>query len=162
METFYRIVSLLGGLALFLYGMRTMGDGLKSISGGAMKAVLAKVTNRPVTGFLLGVLVTCMIQSSTATIVLTVGLVGAGFLTFRQSTSIVLGANVGTAITAQIIRLMDLNAGSSSILYFFKSDNLAPVALIIGMVLCAFLFAAVFAAVLIILIILGRKKGGNK
>lgn len=139
MDMFYRIISLLGGLALFLYGMRTMGDGLKSISGGAMKAVLAKVTNRPVTGFLLGTLVTCMIQSSTATIVLTVGLVGAGFLTFRQSTSIVLGANVGTAITAQIIRLMDINAGSGSILYFFKSDNLAPVALIIGIVLIMFI-----------------------
>ena len=139
MDMFYRIISLLGGLALFLYGMRTMGDGLKSSSGGAMKAALAKVTNRPVTGFLLGMLVTCMIQSSTATIVLTVGLVGAGFLTFRQSTSIVLGANVGTAITAQIIRLMDLNAGSGSILYFFKSDNLAPVALIIGIVLIMFI-----------------------
>ena len=138
MEMFYRIISLLGGLALFLYGMRTMGDGLKSSSGGAMKAALAKVTNRSVTGFLLGMLVTCMIQSSTATIVLTVGLVGAGFLTFRQSTSIVLGANVGTAITAQIIRLMDLDAGSGSILYFFKSDNLAPVALIIGISLIMF------------------------
>ena len=138
MDMFYRIISLLGGLALFLYGMRIMGDGLKSSSGGAMKAALAKVTNRPVTGFLLGMLVTCMIQSSTATIVLTVGLVGAGFLTFRQSTSIVLGANVGTAITAQIIRLMDLNAGSGSVLYFFKSDNLAPLALIIGIVLIMF------------------------
>jgi len=139
MESFYRIVSLLGGLALFLYGMRIMGDGLKGSSGGALRAALARVTNRTVTSFLLGLLVTCMIQSSTATIVLTVGLVGAGFLTFRQSVGIVLGANVGTAITAQIIRLMDLNAGSSSILYFFKSDNLAPMALVIGIILIMFL-----------------------
>ncbi len=138
MDIFYRIVSLLGGLALFLYGMRIMGDGLKSTSGGAMKAALARVTNRPVMGFLLGLLVTCMIQSSTATIVLTVGLVGAGFLTFRQSIGIVLGANVGTAITAQIIRLMDVQAGAGSFLYFFKSDNLAPFALVIGMVLIMF------------------------
>lgn len=138
MEVFYRIISLLGGLALFLYGMRIMGDGLKSSSGGAMKAALARVTNRPVMGFLLGMLVTCMIQSSTATIVLTVGLVGAGFLTFRQSIGIVLGANVGTAITAQIIRLMDVQAGAGSILYFFKSDNLAPFALVIGIVLIMF------------------------
>ncbi|MBQ6622726.1 MAG: Na/Pi cotransporter family protein [Mogibacterium sp.] len=138
MEVFYRIVSLLGGLALFLYGMRIMGDGLKSSSGGAMKAALEKVTNTPVMAFLLGVLVTCMIQSSTATIVLTVGLVGAGFLTFRQSIGIVLGANVGTAITAQIIRLMDVQAGSESILYFFKSDNLAPLALTIGIILIMF------------------------
>ncbi len=115
-----------------------MGDGLKSSSGGAMKAVLAKVTNKPVMSFILGVLVTCMIQSSTATIVLTVGLVGAGFLTFRQSVGIVLGANVGTAITAQIIRLMDVQAGETSILYFFKSDNLAPFALLLGMILIMF------------------------
>ena len=138
MDVFYRIISLAGGLALFLYGMRVMGDGLKSSSGGAMKAALAKVTNRKVMAFILGVIVTCMIQSSTATIVLTVGLVGAGFLTFRQSIGIVLGANVGTAITAQIIRLMDLDAGSSSILYFFKSDNLAPLALTIGIILIMF------------------------
>ena len=138
MALFYRIISLLGGLALFLYGMRTMGEGLKSSSGGALRAVLAKVTGNPLRGFLLGTLVTCMIQSSTATIVLTVGLVGAGFLGFRQSVSIVLGANVGTAITAQIIRLMDLDAGTGSLLYFFKSDNLAPMALLAGIVLLMF------------------------
>ena len=132
MAVFYHIIALLGGLAMFLYGMRVMGDGLKSNSGGTMKAALAKVTNKPWLAFLLGVFVTCVIQSSTATIVLTVGLVGAGFLTFRQSVGIVLGANVGTAITAQIIRLMDVGSAEDSILYFFKADNLAPVALIIG------------------------------
>ena len=139
MSMFYRIVSLLGGLALFLYGMRIMGDGLKSSSGGALKSVLASVTDKPVKGFILGLIVTCMIQSSTATIVLTVGLVGAGFLKFSQSAGIVLGANVGTAITAQIIRLMDVEAGESSLLYFFKSDNLAPMALIIGIILIMFI-----------------------
>lgn len=132
MAIFYHIVALLGGLAMFLYGMRVMGDGLKSNSGGAMKAALAKVTNKPILGFLLGMFVTCVIQSSTATIVLTVGLVGAGFLTFRQSVGIVMGANVGTAITAQIIRLMDVQSAENSIMYFFKADNLAPLALIIG------------------------------
>ena len=138
MDIFYRIISLLGGLSLFLYGMRIMGDGLKSGSGGAMRVALEKVTGNRFIGFLFGLLVTCAIQSSTATIVLTVGLVGAGYLSFRQSIGIVLGANVGTAITAQIIRLMDLNAGSGSILYFFKSDNLAPLALVIGLVLIMF------------------------
>ncbi len=138
MDLFYKLIAMLGGLAMFLYGMRIMGDGLKSCSGSAMKAALAKVTSRPALGFLLGMLVTCMIQSSTATIVLTVGLVGAGFLTFRQSIGIVLGANVGTAITAQIIRLMDVQAGSTSILYLFNAENLAPIALIIGIVLIMF------------------------
>ena len=135
MAVFYHIVALLGGLAMFLYGMRVMGDGLKSNSGGAMKTALEKLTSKPFLGFLLGMLVTCVIQSSTATIVLTVGLVGAGFLTFRQSIGVVLGANVGTAITAQIIRLMDVQSGEDSIMYFFKADNLAPMALIIGIVL---------------------------
>ncbi len=139
MEVFYKIIALFGGLAMFLYGMRIMGNGLKNMSGNAMRNALAKVTNKPVIAFLLGVIVTCVIQSSTATIVLTVGFVGAGFLTFEQSIGVVLGANVGTAITAQIIRLMDLNASSSSILYFFKSDNLAPFALIIGIVLIMFI-----------------------
>ena len=135
MAVFYHIVALLGGLAMFLYGMRVMGDGLKANSGGTMKAALSKVTSKPFLGFLLGMLVTCIIQSSTATIVLCVGLVGAGFLTFRQSVGIVMGANVGTAITAQVIRLMDLESAEDSIMYFFKADNLAPMALIIGMVL---------------------------
>ena len=139
MQIFYNIIALLGGLSMFLYGMQIMGDGLKSISGNAMKSALAKVTGNPALGFLLGVVVTCIIQSSTATIVLTVGLVGAGFLSFRQSVGVVLGANVGTAITAQIIRLMDVEAGSTSILYFFKADNLAPMALIIGIVLIMFI-----------------------
>ncbi len=123
---------------MFLYGMQVMGDGLKNSSGSAMKNALAKVTNKPYMGFIFGMLVACIIQSSTATIVITVGLVGAGFMTFHQSIGIVLGANVGTAITAQIIRLMDVSSGEDSLLYFFKADNLAPLALIIGIVMIMF------------------------
>ena len=139
MNIFYNAIAFLGGLSMFLYGMRVMGDGLKSSSGGAMKNALARVINKPFMGFLLGMLVACIIQSSTATIVITVGLVGAGFLTFHQSVGIVLGANVGTAITAQIIRLMDVSSGMDSPLYFFKADNLAPLALVIGIVCIMFL-----------------------
>ena len=138
MAIFYKVIAFLGGLAMFLYGMQIMGDGLKSASGSAMKNALAKVTNKPYLGFIFGMLVACIIQSSTATIVITVGLVGAGLLTFHQSIGIVLGANVGTAITAQIIRLMDVSSGTDSPLYFFKADNLAPLALIIGIVLIMF------------------------
>ena len=147
MEIFYNAIAFLGGLSMFLYGMRVMGDGLKSSSGGAMKTALAKVTNKPVMGFLLGMLVACIIQSSTATIVITVGLVGAGFLTFHQSVGIVLGANVGTAITAQIIRLMDVSSGMDSPLYFFKADNLAPLALVIGIVCIMFLKSGTYKTV---------------
>lgn len=138
MDIFYKVIAFLGGLAMFLYGMRVMGDGLKSSSGSAMKNALARVTNKPYMGFIFGMIVACIIQSSTATIVITVGLVGAGFLTFHQSIGIVLGANVGTAITAQIIRLMDVTSATDSPLYFFKADNLAPLALIIGIIMIMF------------------------
>ena len=80
--TIFNFISLFGGLALFLYGMRLMGDGLKQGSSAALKKAMEKVTNNPIIGFLLGLLVTAVIQSSTATIVLTSGLVGAGILTY--------------------------------------------------------------------------------
>ena len=99
----FSVISLLGGLALFLYGMEIMGDGLRSSSGSALKKVLSKVTSNPFTGFLLGLVITAVVQSSMATVVLTVGLVGAGVLTLKQSISIVFGANVGTTVTAQTV-----------------------------------------------------------
>lgn len=135
----FNIISLLGGLSLFLYGMRVMGDGLKKGSSAAFKRAMEKVTNNPFVGFLLGALVTAIIQSSTATIVLASGLVAAGILTLHQSVGIIIGANVGTTITGQIIRLMDLNADSSSVLQFFQPSTLAPLAAIIGILLIAFI-----------------------
>ena len=131
----FDIISLLGGLALFLYGMRVMGDGLKSGSSGALKAVMERVTNNPVKAFLLGLAVTAVIQSSTATIVITSGLVAAGILSLHQSLGIIVGANVGTTVTGQIIRLLDLDASGTSFLQFFKPSTLAPIALILGIVL---------------------------
>lgn len=133
--TIFNFISLFGGLALFLYGMQLMGDGLKKGSSGALKAAMERVTNNPLVGFLLGLAVTAAIQSSTATIVLTSGLVGAGVLTLHQSLGIILGANVGTTVTGQIIRLLDLNADGSSWLNLFKPSTLAPLAAIIGILL---------------------------
>lgn len=138
MDIIMMAVKLLGGLAMFLYGMEIMGDGLKQGSGTALKNVLGKLTHNVVLGVLTGALVTAIIQSSTATIVLTVGLIGAGILNLRQAVSIVMGANIGTTVTAQIIRLMDIESGSGSILAFFKPDFLAPMALIIGIILIMF------------------------
>ena len=139
MDIIMMAVKLLGGLAMFLYGMEIMGDGLKQGSGTALKNVLGKLTHNIVLGVLTGALVTAVIQSSTATIVLTVGLIGAGILNLRQAVSIVMGANIGTTVTAQIIRLMDIESSSGSILSFFKPDFLAPVALIIGIILIMFI-----------------------
>ena len=132
---FFQVISLLGGLAMFLYGMRLMGDSLKENSSGTLKRAMSKVTNNPIKAFILGVLVTALIQSSTATIVITAGLVGAGILTLHQSLGIIVGANVGTTVTGQIIRLLDIDSSGSSVLRFFQPSTLAPIALIIGIVL---------------------------
>ncbi len=139
MNAILTAIKLLGGLAMFLYGMEIMGDGLKQGSGTALKNVLGKLTQNALLGVLTGTLVTAVIQSSTATIVLTVGLIGAGILNLRQAVSIVLGANIGTTVTAQIIRLMDIDSSGDSILTFFKPDTLAPVALILGIILIMFI-----------------------
>ena len=135
----FSVISLLGGLAMFLYGMEVMGDGLKNASGSALKKVLGKATQNIVLGVLTGMLVTAVIQSSTATIVLTVGLISAGILNLKQAVSIVMGANIGTTVTAQIIRLMDIDSSGNVILQFFKPETLAPVALIIGILLIMFI-----------------------
>lgn len=131
----FDVISLLGGLAMFLYGMRLMGDSLKENSSGTLRLAMEKVTNNPIKAFFLGMLVTALIQSSTAMIVITAGLVGAGILTLHQALGIVVGANVGTTVTGQIIRLLDLNSSGTMWLRFFQPSTLAPFALILGMVL---------------------------
>lgn len=139
MEILSAIVGLLGGLAMFLYGIEVMGDGLKNSSGAALKRVLEKVTGNVLAGVLTGTLVTAVIQSSTATIVLTVALIGAGVLTLKQAVSIVMGANIGTTITAWIITLANVEANESWFLWLFDTDTLAPIALVIGIVLLMFI-----------------------
>ena len=138
MEIVSAIIQLLGGLAMFLYGIEVMGDGLKNSSGEALKRVLEKVTGNVVMGVLTGALVTAVIQSSTATIVLTVALIGAGVLNLKQAVSIVMGANIGTTVTAQIIRLSSIEAGDNWLLWLFDTDTLAPIALVIGIILLMF------------------------
>jgi len=138
MEILTAIIQLLGGLAMFLYGIEVMGDGLKNSSGEALKRVLEKVTGNVIMGVLTGALVTAVIQSSTATIVLTVALIGAGVLTLKQAVSIVMGANIGTTITAQIIRLGSIESDGSWLLWLFDTDTLAPIALVAGIILIMF------------------------
>ena len=139
MEILTAIIQLLGGLAMFLYGIEVMGDGLKNSSGAALKRVLEKVTGNVVMGVLTGTLVTAVIQSSTATIVLTVALIGAGVLNLKQAVSIVMGANIGTTVTAQIIRLGSIESDGSWLLWLFDTDTLAPIALVAGIILLMFI-----------------------
>ncbi len=131
----FSLFTLFGGLAMFLYGMRVMGDALKEGSSGTLKSALEKVTNNTWKTFVLGALLTALIQSSTATIVITSGLVGAGILSLHQSLGIIIGANVGTTMTGQIIRLLDVDGSSGSWIRIFQPSSLAPIALIVGMFL---------------------------
>ena len=135
MQYFIDTISLLGGLAMFLYGMRLMGDGLKGGASATLKKAIEKVTDNPIKAFFLGMAVTAIIQSSTATIVITSGLVGAGIISLDQSLGIIIGSNVGTTVTGQIIRLLDVDAAEGSVLQLFQPSTLAPLALIIGMVI---------------------------
>ena len=139
MEILNAIIQMLGGLAMFLYGIEVMGDGLKNSSGAALKKVLEKVTGNLILGVLTGTVVTAVIQSSTATIVLAVALIGAGVLTLRQAVSIVMGANIGTTVTAWLTNLAFMESGDNWLLWLFDTDTLAPIALVIGIVLIMFI-----------------------
>ena len=140
MEILSAIIQMLGGLAMFLYGIEVMGDGLKNSSGETLKRVLEKVTGNVFMGVLTGALVTAVIQSSTATIVLAVALIGAGVLNLKQAVSIVMGANIGTTMTAWITTLAFVeSSGDNWLLWLFDTDTLAPIALFIGIVLIMFI-----------------------
>jgi len=96
----FDVLELFCGLALFLYGMDVMGDALKKSAGNKLKIILAKMTSNPIKGFLLGLGVTAIIQSSSATTVMVVGFVNSGTMTLVQSVGVIIGANLGTAVTA--------------------------------------------------------------
>lgn len=120
----FLIINLLGGLGLFLYGMKLMGDGLENAAGDKLKGIFDRITSNPVKGVLTGTIVTAIIQSSSATTVMVVGFVNAGLMNLYQATSVIMGANIGTTITAQLIT--------------FKFDAFAPVFLAIGAVMILF------------------------
>ncbi|MBR6238023.1 MAG: Na/Pi cotransporter family protein [Lachnospiraceae bacterium] len=128
----FNIISLLGGLSMFLYGMRLMSGSLKEGSSGRLKIWMERITNNPLKAFFLGLAIAAVIQSSTATIVITSGLVAAGILSLKQSMGIIIGANVGTTVTGQIIRLLDIGEDASPVLKLFQPSTLAPLALIVG------------------------------
>ena len=132
----FDILSLIGGLALFLFGMQTMGNALEKKAGGQLKSVLGKMTDNPLKGFLLGAAVTAVIQSSSATTVMVVGFVNSGIMTLHQSIGIIMGANVGTTITAWILSLMAVDGGG--IMAFFKPSSFVPVLAIIGVFMLMF------------------------
>ena len=131
---FFGILTMLGGLALFLYGMNTMGDGLASVSGGKLEIILEKLTSKKWKAVLLGALVTAIIQSSSATTVMVVGFVNSGIMHLSQAVGIIMGANVGTTITSWLLSLSGLS-GSSFFVRLLKPSSFSPVLALIGVVL---------------------------
>jgi len=137
----FDVLSLICGLALFLYGMESMGDGLKKSAGSSLKTILGKMTSNPVKGFLLGLGVTAVIQSSSATTVMVVGFVNSGTMTLLQAVGVIMGANVGTAVTSWITGLSGLGAGAEgalSVIKWFKPDSWMPIIALIGICLIMF------------------------
>ena len=130
----FKIITLLGGLALFLFGMDTMGKALERQAGGRLQTILAKMSGTVWKGFLLGAAVTAVIQSSSATTVMVVGFVNSGIMTLKQAVGVIMGSNVGTTITAWILSLSGLE-GDSFLIKLFKPSTLAPLIGIIGIVL---------------------------
>ncbi len=130
----FKIITLLGGLALFLFGLDIMGKALERQAGGKLQTVLAKMSSNVFKGFLLGMGVTAVIQSSSATTVMVVGFVNSGIMTLKQAVGVIMGSNIGTTVTAWILSLSGLE-GDSFLIKFLKPSTLAPLIGIIGIVL---------------------------
>ena len=127
------VLTLLSGVALFLYGMSLMGDGLKRVAGNQLELVLYKLTNTPIKGVLLGTIVTAIIQSSSATTVMVVGFVNSGMMKVAQAIGIIMGANIGTSVTGWILCLSYID-GSSGIAQLLSTATISAVVAIIGII----------------------------
>ena len=131
------IFTMLGGLALFLYGMGVLGDGLSKLSGGRMESILSKMTDSPFKGVLLGAVTTAVIQSSSATTVMVVGFVNSGIMQLKQAVGIIMGANIGTTITSWILSLSGIKSDNFFVL-MLKPDAFSPILAIIGVIFLMF------------------------
>lgn len=130
----FSILTMIGGLALFLYGMEVLGDGLKKASGGKLEIILEKLTSNKMMAILLGAGVTAVIQSSSATTVMVVGFVNSGIMQLSRAVGVILGANVGTTVTAWILSLSDVK-GSGFFFQLLKPSSFSPILAIIGIAL---------------------------
>ena len=131
------VLNLVAGLALFLFGMNTMGDGLEKLSGGKLEKLLEKITSSTFKGFLVGTLVTALIQSSSATTVMVVGFVNSGIMKLSRAVGVIMGANLGTTVTAWLLSLSGLK-GDSVLISMLKPSSFSPVLAILGIGLVMF------------------------
>ncbi|MBR2000793.1 MAG: Na/Pi symporter, partial [Firmicutes bacterium] len=134
----FNVFSMLGGLAMFLYGMSIMGDGLEKSAGNRLKGILETASKTPIRGLLLGAVVTAVIQSSSATTVMVVGFVNSGLMRLSQAIGIIMGANIGTTATSWILSLTGLQ-GDSFWIKMLKPSSFSPILAAIGIVMYMFL-----------------------
>lgn len=137
----FSILTMLGGLALFLFGMKTMGDALSKLAGGKLEQVLERMTNNPIKAVLLGAGVTAVIQSSSATTVMVVGFVNSGIMKLSQAVGVIMGANIGTTATSWILSLSGIE-GDSFFMELLKPSSFSPVLAFIGIILLMFVKSA--------------------
>ena len=130
----FSVLTMVGGLALFLYGMDVLGDGLKKVSGGKLEIILEKLTSNKLMAILLGAGVTAVIQSSSATTVMVIGFVNSGIMKLSQAVGVILGANVGTTVTAWLLSLTGLE-GSSLVLQLLKPSSFSPILAIVAVII---------------------------
>ena len=133
----FGVITMLGGLALFLYGMHAMGEGLSKVSGGKLEHILEKLTSSPIKAVALGAVVTGIIQSSSATTVMVVGFVNSGIMKLSQAIGIIMGANIGTTVTSWILSLSGIQ-GDSFVVKLLKPSSFAPVLALVGVVCILF------------------------
>ena len=131
--TIFDALSLVGGLCLFLFGMNVMGQALERSAGGKLRDILGKLTKNKATGFLTGLGVTAVIQSSSATTVMVVGFVNSGIMTLKQAINVIMGANVGTTVTAWILSLGGIDS-DNIVVQLFKPTSFTPVLALIGII----------------------------
>ena len=134
---FFSILTLLGGLAMFLYGMQVMGDGLAKVSGGKLEQILENLTSSKWKAVLLGMCVTAVIQSSSATTVMVVGFVNSGIMKLTQAVGIIMGANIGTTITSWLLSLTGIES-SNFFISLLKPSSFSPVLALVGIILLTF------------------------
>ena len=135
---FFGLLTMIGGLALFLYGMKTMGDALSKMAGGRLEQILERMTNNPVKAVLLGAGVTAVIQSSSATTVMVVGFVNSGIMKLSQAVGVIMGANIGTTVTSWILSLSGIESGNFFV-KLLKPSSFSPVLALIGVILVMFI-----------------------
>lgn len=136
--TIFNVINLAGGLALFLYGMSIMGSGLEKLAGGKLESVLQRLTRSVPRAVLLGAVITALIQSSSGTTVICVGLVNSGILSLPQAIGVIMGANIGTTITGQLIRLSEISGGGW-LITLMKPSTFSPIVAFIGAIFFVFL-----------------------